>query len=597
MIDSTRPAAVDHPVPARVQRSWRGLWARARPHRGTISAAIALGIVGIAVDLAQPLAAREVINAIGSDRSLRTAVLVLVGLVVAGAAVSATHYFLLERTAENIARDARLRLTERLLRLRVPDVLRFSRGDLLARLGSDTTLLRGATTTGIAGSINGVLSLIGSLVLMGWIDWRLLLVTLGVLAVALVVVAVIVPRIGVASHRGQEAMAELTATMERALTAMRTVKASGAEEREQAQARAAADAAYGHGLSIAKLTAATAVATDLALQVAFLAVLGVGGARIASESLDVGSFIAFLLYLFYLAGPLTQLALGVTQLQAGTAAAARLMEIENLPVESTGPPGSPSRALGGPTVRIEHVSFRYGDERPMILDDVSLEVPANGQTALVGPSGVGKTTIFGLIERFFSPDAGRILFDGKDIAQMHLTELRGQIGYVEQDAPLVGGTMRENLVYGMPDASDSAIADVLRVAQLEEVVAVLPGGIDAPLGDGGEALSGGQRQRVAIARALLRSPRLLLLDEATSQLDAINEAALRATIARAADTCTVIVIAHRLATVATSDRVVVLHDGRVRAVDTHEALINSDMLYRDLVASEFVPTGLSARMS
>ncbi len=571
---------------------FRALWGRARPHRRTIFLAIALGFVGIAVDLAQPLAARTVINAVSDDGSLRNAVLILVGLVVVGAVIGAMHYFLLERTAEGIARDARLSLAGRILRLRLPDVQRFARGDLLSRMSSDTTLLRSATTTGIAGGVNGVLSLVGSLILMAWIDWRLLLVTLTVLIVVLLGVAVIGPRIGAATRRGQEAMGAIAATLERALTAVRTVKANGAEVREHDAIRASADAAYGHGLSVARFTATSSVLAGVGLQVSFLAVLGVGGARVADGALDVGSFIAFLLYLFYLAGPLTELTLATTQLQAGLAAVGRLDEIDALPVEDVSSHDVTTQTTGPPAIAFENVTFRYAPDLPAVLEAVTLELPAGGQTAIVGQSGVGKTTLFGLLERFFVPDTGRVLLDGIDISEVPLGELRAQIGYVEQDAPLVGGTLRDNLVYGAPSASDEQITKVLRLTQLDGMVAHLPNGINSSLGDNGDALSGGQRQRVAIARALMRAPRLLLLDEATSQLDAINEIALRTTIRQVAESCTVVVIAHRRATVAAADQVVVLHDGRVRAVGSHDALVATDAHYRELVASELIGTTL-----
>jgi len=219
---------------------------------------------------------------------------------------------------------------------------------------------------------------------------------------------------------------------------------------------------------------------------------------------------------------------------------------------------------------------------------VSFTVPPRGMTAFVGPSGAGKTTVFSLIERFYEPDAGRVLVDGRDVRDWPLGELRAAIGYVEQDAPVLSGTLRENLLFGAPDAGDDDLAEVLRTTRLDGQVARLPDGLDTLVGHRGTRLSGGERQRVAIARALLRRPRLLLLDEATSQLDAVNEAALRDTIADAAHTTTVLVVAHRLSTVTMADRIIVIDGGRVRAVGTHAELLASDPLYAELAATQFL---------
>jgi ATP-binding cassette subfamily C protein len=219
---------------------------------------------------------------------------------------------------------------------------------------------------------------------------------------------------------------------------------------------------------------------------------------------------------------------------------------------------------------------------------VTFDVPAGGLTALVGPSGAGKSTIFALIERFYEPSAGRVLVDGHDLRELTLAELRGAIGYVEQDAPVLAGTIRDNLRFAAPDASDREITQALRRTRLEELVAALPDGLDTDVGHRGGRLSGGERQRIAIARALLRKPRLLLLDEATSQLDAVNEAALRDAVADAARTTTVLVVAHRLSTVTLADRIIVLDAGEVRAVGTHAELVERDPLYAELAATQLL---------
>ena len=243
------------------------------------------------------------------------------------------------------------------------------------------------------------------------------------------------------------------------------------------------------------------------------------------------------------------------------------------------------RALG---VTFERVSFRYADDLPMVLDEISFEVPPLGMTAIVGPSGAGKTTTFSLIERFYDPSAGQVAVDGRDVRDWPLGELREAIGYVEQDAPVLSGTLRENLRYGAPEATDAEIDEVLETTRLAGFVATLPARLESTVGHRGIKLSGGERQRVAIARALLRRPGVLLLDEATSQLDALNEAALRETIATVATGTTVLVVAHRLSTIPLADRILVVDGGRLRAVGTHRDLLDRDALYAELATTQFL---------
>jgi ATP-binding cassette subfamily C protein len=290
--------------------------------------------------------------------------------------------------------------------------------------------------------------------------------------------------------------------------------------------------------------------------------------------------------------PIQQVVGAITQYQTGSAALARIQEALRLPAEpAAGPAPLPGSGTAPAALTFEDVRFRYADDLPFIHHGVTFAVPAQGMTAFVGPSGAGKTTVFSLIERFYDPDSGVITLDGRDVADWELSQLRAAIGYVEQDAPVLSGSLRDNLLLGNPEADDDTLARVLKTTRLDGLVARLPDGLDTLVGHRGTKLSGGERQRVAIARALLRRPRLLLLDEATSQLDAVNEAALRDTVADVARTTTVLVVAHRLSTVTTADRIVVMDAGRVRAVGTHRELVTGDPLYAELAATQFLATG------
>lgn len=573
--------------------AWRALVAHVRPHRRILAGGALLGLVGSAAGLAQPLVAKAVIDALSQRQSLVGPLLTLTGLVIAGAALAAAGKYVLERTAENVVLAARIQLISRMLRLRVSALDRLKPGDLLSRVTSDTTLLRNVCTHGVVGGINAVFTLLGTIVLMAMLDVTLLGVTLAVVVVVSGLVTLVMSRISAATERSQAAVGEMGSVLERALGAFRTVKASGAEQREIADITEAARASYRHGVEVARWTSLAGIPAGLAVQLSFLVVLGVGGARVATGALAVSTLIAFLLYLFYLIDPIGALTEAATQLQVGLAAIRRIQDVEKLPREphTDGPAAAPlghPPALAPASIAFSDVCFRYQDNAALVHDHVTFTAPPGGMTAIVGPSGAGKTTVFALLERFYDPERGAITLDGRDISRWPLAELRDTIGYVEQDAPILAGTLRDNMRYAAPDVTEDEIRAALARTRLTNLLERLPDGLDTVIGHRGTTLSGGERQRIAIARALLRAPRLLLLDEPTSQLDAANESALRLVIAELAQTTTVIVIAHRLSTVTSAQQIVVMASGNMRANGTHAELVASDDLYRDLASTQLL---------
>jgi ABC-type multidrug transport system fused ATPase/permease subunit len=571
--------------------TWRLLLGYVRPHRWTLLLGAVLSLLTGATGLLLPLVARELIDDLSHDRTITGALFVMSGLVVANAAVGALGSYVLRRTAESVVLGARRALSSYLLRLRITAVDRTEPGDLMARITSDTTLLREVTTDSLVGLGTGGLTLVATVVMMGLVDPVLLGVTLAVILVAGTVLGVIVPRINRASRQAQDAVGVMGAALERILGALRTVKASGAEHREERSLHAAAEESWRQSVRAAKWSAAAGNTAGLAMQIAFITVLAVGGARVATGAIEVGTLVAFLLYVFYLMSPIQQVVGAITQYQTGSGALARIQEALRLPAEPAALPAPlPADGAAPASVAFTDVRFRYADDLPYVHHGVTFDVPARGMTAFVGPSGAGKTTVFSLIERFYDPEAGVVTVDGRDLAEWDLPQLRSAIGYVEQDAPVLSGSLRENLLLGNPEADEDAVTRVLKTTRLDGLVAELPSGLETLVGHRGTKLSGGERQRVAIARALLRRPRLLLLDEATSQLDAVNEAALRDTVADVARTTTVLVVAHRLSTVTMADRIVVMDAGRVRAVGTHRELVAGDPLYAELAATQFLAT-------
>ncbi|MEU7057117.1 ABC transporter ATP-binding protein [Streptomyces sp. NPDC046197] len=571
--------------------AWRLLLDYVRPHRWALLAGALLSLVTGATGLLLPLVARGLVDDLAHDRAVTGALVAMSALVVANAAIGALGSYVLRRTAESVVLGARRALSSYLLRLRIPAVDRSEPGDLMARITSDTTLLREVTTESLVGLGTGGLTLVATVVMMGLVDVVLLGVTLAVILLAGTVLGVIVPRINRASRQAQNAVGVMGASLERVLGALRTVKASGAEHREEHTLHAAAEESWRQSVRAAKWSAAAGNTAGLAMQIAFITVLAVGGARVATGAIGVGTLVAFLLYVFYLMSPIQQVVGAVTQYQTGAAALARIQEALRLPAEPPCRPAPlPSPGARPAALAFVDVRFRYAVDLPYVHHGVTFSVPAQGMTAFVGPSGAGKTTVFSLIERFYEPESGAITLDGRSLADWDLPQLRSAIGYVEQDAPVLSGSLRDNLLLGNPDADEGALERLLKTTRLDGLVARLPSGLDTLVGHRGTKLSGGERQRVAIARALLRRPRLLLLDEATSQLDAVNEAALRDTVADVARATTVLVVAHRLSTVTMADRIVVMDAGRVRAVGTHRDLVAADPLYAELAATQFLAT-------
>jgi len=562
-----------------------------RPHRWALLAGGVLSLATTATGLVLPLVAKRLVENLAQHRPIAPLLVGMTLLVLANAGIGAAGSYVLARTAESVVLAARKRLVFRLVRLRIPALDHREPGDLMSRVASDTTLLRDVTTGALVGGITGALALVATLTMMGLMDAVLLAVTIAVLAVAATTIGIVVPRINRAARGAQESIGLIGAALERMLGSMRTVKASGAETREEARIDQAATDAWRDSIRAAKWGAVAGNTGGLAAQIAFLTVLAVGGARVASGAIAVGTLVAFLLYIYYLMPAINQVTGAVSDYQIGAAAIARIHAVDELPIEPTGTPAAPPALGASPaTITFDDVRFRYDPAMPYVHHGLSFAVPAGGMTAVVGPSGAGKTTMFSLIERFYEPTSGHVLVDDRDVRNWPLIELRAVIGYVEQDAPVLSGSLRDNLLLAAPDAAPDAVAGVLRTARLDRLVARLPDGLDTLVGHRGVRLSGGERQRVAIARAMLRRPRLLLLDEVTSQLDAVNEAALRDAIADAARITTVLVVAHRLSTVALSDRIIVMDGGVVRAIGSHAELIATDPLYAELAATQFLAT-------
>ena len=570
----------------------------ARPHQRTLLLGLGLSLVATAMGLATPMVTKWVLDSLSGGLSLATPILLLLGLLVVGSAVGLAQWILMGTVAEQIVLDARESLVRTFLRATVPAVTRRPVGELVTRTTSDTLLLREAASSSLVSLVNGVVALVGTLILMAVLDLVLLATTIGAIIVVSILMALLLPGIAKSQEAAQESVGRLGGTLEGTLRAVRTVKSSRAEERQGERILADARDAKDHSVRAVRTTAVAWTISWGGIQLAIVVILGLGAWRVSQDLLAVSSLVAFLLYAFNIVGPITELTQAFTTLQSGIAAAARIREVTTMDSEQPVSPLAVAEVTPDPStpvVELRHVTAAYGPDAEPAVRDVSFAVPRRGHTALVGPSGAGKTTVFSLLLRFLEPQSGELLLDGRPFAEIGHDRLRSRFAYVEQETPIVPGSIRDNLVFSAPDATDEELDRVLAAVRLDGAFDALPEGLDTSLTS--TSVSGGQRQRIALARAILKAPEVLLLDEATAQVDGLTESAIHDCIRDLASRGAVVTVAHRLSTVLDADTILVMEDGRVRARATHEELLASDELYRDLVEALRIGVELPGRVA
>jgi len=565
-------------------------------HKGALVVAVILSLIGAGASLAQPMVVGNVITAVQKGEDLSGIIIALIAITLGSAVASGLMYYVLAKAGEGVVLSARQKLAHKLLRLPIVEYDLRRTGDLVSRVGSDTTLLRAALTQGLIDAAGGAIIFLGSVIVMAIIDPLLLGLTLLMISVAVASIGFSARRIRSATTKAQARVGDMAASIERALSAVRTIRAARAEDRETDQINTEATQAYTQGVRIANINAWITPIGGLAANGAFMVVLGVGGYRVAAGETDVASLITFILLMFLMIRPVGQAFQAYSSVQSALGALARIQEILDLSLENADEieqkPAS-RKAKNATALEFKKVVFSYAApepdaKAPVILNGISFKIERGTRVAIVGPSGSGKSTTLSLIERFYEPQSGDILLDGQSVRGISRKDLRAQIGYVEQDAPVLAGSIRDNLLIGKPDATDKELKRVLEEVNLAEVLKRDKKGLTAEVGEQGIMLSGGERQRLAIARALLAAPPILLLDESTSSLDGINEQRMREAIDAVAKNRTMIVIAHRLSTVIDSDQIIVMQDGKIVGTGTHKQLLKSTPLYKELAATQML---------
>ncbi|MFG1294381.1 ABC transporter transmembrane domain-containing protein [Xanthobacter variabilis] len=574
----------------------KGLWPHLVRYRGRLLAALGAILIAALATLALPLAVRRMIDfGFAADQAglVDRYFEVLVAVVAVLAAASAARYYLVTTLGERVVSDLRTAVFARLVTLDGAFYDTARSGELTSRLTADTTQIKAAVGASASTALRNLVLCLGSIIMM--VVTSAHLSGLVLIAIPIIVLPLVAAgrKVRSRSRAAQDTLADASAYAAEALGAMRSLQASTAEGAALARFGGAVERAFGAAQEASR---ARAILTAIGIFLVFasiVVVLWVGAQSVLSGTMSAGALSQFVLYAVLAASSLGDLSQTWGEASAAAGAAERIAELLKVQPQVKAPakPAAlPARIAGA--IRFEEVSFAY-PSRPdaNALHNIAFEIRPGERVALVGPSGAGKSTVFQLLERFYDPQAGRITFDGIDIHACDPVAVRHQMALVPQEVAIFADTVRGNIRLGRPDATDAEVEAAGRAALVDEFVARLPQGWDTQVGERGVTLSGGQRQRIVIARAILRAAPILLLDEATSALDAESETLVQTALERSMEGRTTLVIAHRLATVLSADRILVMEAGRVVDEGSHAELVAKGGLYARLAALQFNAAG------
>lgn len=576
--------------------SWSRLLSYLRPYRGWIVVALIAMVISAGLGLVIPLAIGQVVNLITGDQALPVVQIAqLLGIVMIGQLLTGViQTYCLSFVGERVVSDLRIAAYEHLQKLDLAFFEQRRTGEITSRITNDVTLIQTTVTNSLPTLLGGVIQLVGAVALMLVVSWQLSGLVL-ILVPTLVLIGVFFGRwLRQISTAVQDRLADATSILEETVAGVRVVRSFRREDYEIARFRAAVEATFATALKLARIRAIFQPAMSLAVWMALIGILAIGGYMVSTGVLTTGSLISFLFYAVMAAGSMGVFASLFAQLQEALGATTRVFELlDQQPLVADAPDAIPLPPVEG-RIEFREVSFAYqsatnnGSPAPVVLRDFSLAIEAGEMVALVGPSGAGKSTIASLIPRFYDVSAGSVLIDGYDVRRVQIQSLRDQIGIVLQETQLFSGSVRDNIRYGRLEATDEEIEAAARMANAHEFICQLPDGYDTPVGERGVRLSGGQRQRIAIARAILKNPRILILDEATSSLDSESERLVQEALERLMAGRTSIVIAHRLSTVQRADRIAVIVAGELVEIGTHHELLARDGVYARLYERQFL---------
>ncbi|OKL35717.1 multidrug ABC transporter permease [Domibacillus mangrovi] len=547
-----------------------------------LTASLLTTLTGLVV----PLLTKNLVDGF-SVASLSTPLTISIGAAfIIQAAISGVSIYLLSLVGQKIVARLRDRMWIKLIRLPVSYFDKQSSGETVSRVVNDTSVVQDLISSHFPQFITGIISVIGAIIILLVMDWKMTLLMLISVPITLAVMIPLGRKMAKISRGLQDETATFTGHIQQTLSEIRLMKSSTAEQNEEAKGLIGIEKLLGFGLKEARIFALIGPTMYLVVMIVIVMIIGYGGIRVANGTMSTGALVAFLLYLFQIIMPITSFAMFFTQLQKAKGATERIIEILELPLEEG--QGGLDIDITNESIHVINVSFAYSEDEP-VLENISFDAQPGEMIAFAGPSGGGKTTMFGLLERFYEPTAGEIRIGDTPITELSLASWRSQIGYVSQESAMMAGTIRQNLCYGLKNGeniSDERLWGVAKMAYADQFIETFPKGLDTEVGERGVKLSGGQRQRIAIARAFLRDPKILMMDEATASLDSQSESIVQEALTRLMEGRTTFVIAHRLSTIVDANKIIFIEKGQVTGIGTHQELIQSHELYREFAEQQ-----------
>ena len=572
-----RPAKFD-------MKAFMRLIRQTKPAYWQLGLGLGLGVIATGIQLAVPHFAGDLINGFGKSID-KTLLVSVIGMFILSAVISALSGTVLGIFGENVVSRLRNTLWDKLIRLRVAYFDETKAGEMTSRLINDSTQIKDLLANSFPRMITSLLTVVGALTLMVLKDWRMT----AIMALAIPLVMLVMLPVMRQSHKvgrdRQNSLADFNGAAGETLSEIRLVKSSNAEPFETEKGHTTIQSLYKIGLREAVYDSVAGPLMTAVMMGLFVGVLAYGAHRVSQGTMTMGTMFSFLMYLFQLLGPSATLGQFFSDLAKASGSTERVQALLAEPEEDL--TSGVDVDVEGQTLAMSHVDFAYDDSKK-ILSDVSFEAQPNTVVAFAGPSGGGKSTIFSLLERYYTPTAGEIMIGNHDVSDVNLANWREQSGFVSQDSAIMAGTIRHNLTYGLTgEYSDDDLWRVLGLAFAEKLVRDMPAGLDTEVGERGVKVSGGQRQRLAIARAFLRDPKILMLDEATASLDSESEAMVQKALESLMKGRTTLVIAHRLSTIVDADKIYFIEQGTVSGAGTHKELVANHELYREYVDTQF----------